>query len=132
MTRPPKPDAAPLDDAALNALFKAGSRPQPSAALTARILRDAATHQPQAAQPVVPERGLFATLAAVFGGWPTLGGLATATLAGLYIGFAQPDLLGQTLDQPLDQTDADFVLDLTEEDALLGLFPGDALFFEEG
>ncbi len=122
MTRPPKPD--PLDDAALDALLKAAPKPQPSAALTARILRDAATHQPQTPAPVVPERGLFAALADVLGGWPTVGGLATATLAGLYIGFAQPDLLSPA--------DTDFVLDLTEEDALSGLLPGDALFFEEG
>lgn len=122
MTRPPKPD--PLEGAALDALLKAAPTPKPSAALTARILRDAATHQPQILAPVVPRRGLFATLADALGGWPTLGGLATATLAGLYIGFAQPDLLSPA--------DTDFVLDLTEEDALSGLLPGDALFFEEG
>lgn len=120
MTQPPK---SVLDDSALDALFDAAPRPAPSAALTARILRDAEAHQPQVeAFAPVPQRGLFATLAGALGGWPTLGGLATATLAGLYIGFAQPDILSiQT---------TDFVLDIAEEDALSGLLPGDTLFFE--
>jgi len=125
MKTPPNTNIDPLDDSALNTLFDAAPAAQPTAALTARILRDAAAHQPPTdRRGAAPQRGLFASLAEAIGGWPTLGGLATATLAGLYIGFAQPDLLsGQG---------AEFVLDLTEEDALIGLLPGDTLFFEEG
>lgn len=124
MKHPAKSNIEPLDDKALDALFDAARPAEPSAGLTGRILRDAERLQPSMARPTIPQRGLFGTLANALGGWPTLGGLATATLAGLYIGFAQPELLsGQA---------TDFVLDLTEEDALMGLLPGDALFFEEG
>ncbi len=119
MTRPPK---SALDEGALDALFDAAPKPAPSAALTARILRDAQAHQPQTAPPALPQRGLFGALANALGGWPTLGGLATATLAGLYIGIAQPDLLsGQIIG---------VTADATEEDALTGLLPGDSLFFD--
>jgi hypothetical protein len=119
MTRPPK---SALDERALDTLFDAAPTPEPSAALTARILRDAQAHQPQTAPPALPQRGLFATLATALGGWPTLGGLATATLAGLYIGVAQPDLLsGQIIG---------VTADAVEEDALTGLLPGDSLFFD--
>ena len=119
MTRPPK---SALDDSAFDALFDAAPRPEPSAALTARILHDARAHQPQTTPAARPQRGLFATLAQAIGGWPTLGGLATATLAGLYIGFAQPDLLSGQI--------TGVMADATEEDTLTGLLPGDSLLFD--
>ena len=135
MTRPPKstPEprtSEPLDDNALEALFDAAPAAQPSAALTNRILADARAHQPQnAPRAAPPQRGLFAALAQALGGWPTLGGLATATLAGLYIGVAQPDLFSIP--------PSNLGVETSEEDALAGVLPGDTflfetLFFEEG
>lgn len=66
--------------------------------LAARILADAATVQ--AAQTAGSERrlptrgpGFWAQLRGALGGWPGLGGLATACAAGVWIGLAPPDFL---------------------------------------
>ncbi len=74
--------------------------PEPSPALLARVLADADAamqrHRqtgPHAAVARVPRRGGLAALLAVLGGWRTVGGLVTATLAGLWIGFAGSDRL---------------------------------------
>jgi hypothetical protein len=67
--------------------------PLPSEALMARVLADAAALQPRAApmQRAAPPRGgVWAVLLAALGGRGALAGLATATLAGVWIGFAQP------------------------------------------
>jgi hypothetical protein len=63
---------------------------QPSAALMARILADAAATQPRApVRPVRPRFRLSALIAAL-GGAGALAGLATATVAGVWIGLAPP------------------------------------------
>ena len=76
----------------LDSFFEAARRtgPEPSDDLLARVMADAAVHQPDAShdverQPLGP-RGILDML----GGWPTLGGLLTATVAGVWIGFSQP------------------------------------------
>ena len=78
-------------DAALEALFEAAARQaeqEVSPELLARVLADAEAMQPTpAALPqrrVARRRGILAAL----GGWPSLGGLAAATVAGIWIGFA--------------------------------------------
>jgi hypothetical protein len=77
----------------------AGQRMAPSDALMARVLADAMAEQPRAVQ-VQPSRpraaspGLWARLAAVFGGGGALAGIGTAAVAGVVIGFAQPAGLG--------------------------------------
>ena len=78
------------DDRMLDDLF-AGARaqmPELSDALMARVLADAA----QVQTPVsVPEsRSVWAALSDMLGGWPALGGLAAATVAGLWVGIAPP------------------------------------------
>jgi hypothetical protein len=84
-------------EAALDALFGAARKahPEPSAALLARIAADAeAVAADRARQAVArPARGgaLRGWLSAL-GGWPAVAGLATATVAGVWIGYAQPDL----------------------------------------
>lgn len=61
----------------------------------ARIMADAAAQAaPVAAPAAVPRRGAFAALLATIGGWPAAAGLATAAVAGLMIGYAAPDTLG--------------------------------------
>lgn len=94
----------------LDDLFAEARRTQAAAppALIAQVLADAYAAQPvQAATAPRVQRHLWAKLAAVFGGSVALGGLATAMLAGLWIGFAQPapvtalsDALWQS--EPLD------------------------------
>lgn len=68
------------------------SAAQPSDALMARILADAAEAVPRAAAPAPTRTGSAAGgvswLARLLGGWSAVGGLATATVAGLWIGYA--------------------------------------------
>ncbi|MCK8463870.1 hypothetical protein MUY35_08425 [Aliiroseovarius sp. S1339] len=87
-----------LDDTALDAFFDAARSDiaAPSDALVSAILADAEAHQPQcgshAGTAVDPgaSRGFWADLVAAVGGWPSLAGMATATVAGVWIGFAAP------------------------------------------
>lgn len=79
-------------DERLEALFsQARSAPEePDAALMARVLEDAlavqAARPVPAAERVVARRGWG--LWAALGGWPAMGGLATAVVAGLWIGVS--------------------------------------------
>lgn len=88
-----------LADEALESLFAQArvQPPQPTADLQARILEDAMDVQAAlAAAPVVapePEAGLMQRIAALFGGWPALGGMVTASLLGIWIGAAPPAFL---------------------------------------
>ncbi|SIT85073.1 hypothetical protein SAMN05421849_2244 [Pontibaca methylaminivorans] len=87
-------------------------------ALESRILRDAARVQAGRRSPVAvigrprrqPERreGLWSRLHGALGGWPALGGLAAASVAGLWIGLAPPSglpdpvwLLGESAQEAL-------------------------------
>lgn len=67
--------------------------PQPSEALMARILADAERQRSMTAASE-PHGGLFRRLAATVGGWPSLAGMATAALAGVWIGYVSPGQLG--------------------------------------
>ncbi len=81
-----------LSDASLDALFAASRDqvPEMSDGFLDRIAADAAQVRMPAPidQPSLWERALDA-----LGGWPSLGGLATAAVAGVYIGFADPTVL---------------------------------------
>lgn len=110
-----------MDD--LDDLFASAKRDamQPSAALMARVLADAAREQPRPVLRVVPKLGFWAALAAVFGGGGVLAGVGSAAVAGLVLGFVQPVGFGS-------------VTDLLAADTLGGVefMPGiDALLAEE-
>ena len=85
----------------LDALFAEAAevRVQPSAALQARILTDAAKAQPKPqafVKPVIspkPQPGWFAGMTDVLGGVRSIAGLSMAALVGLYLGVAQPTAL---------------------------------------
>lgn len=83
-----------LNDRGLEALFAAGrgQAPVPSDALMARVLADAEAEMVRPSVAVMPRpaarTGIFAAVIASVGGWAGLGGLATATAAGVWIGFA--------------------------------------------
>lgn len=87
------------DDDALDALFAAArsAAPVPSAALMARLQHVALAEQPRAGvRQTAPSRargGLLAQLFDNIGGWPALAGLATAGVAGLWIGLNPPQPL---------------------------------------
>jgi len=82
---PTRPDDH--DHAALEAFFDAARRTTPVASedMLARVLADAETvrtaAQARRTRPVRPAR-----LRDLLGGWPSMAGLAAATLAGLWIG----------------------------------------------
>ncbi len=113
-----------IDEFELDALFEEarGESPTPSDDLVARIVQDAAQMQPKPASSEGHEpTGVFRQFLAAIGGWPALGGLATAAITGVYIGVAQPGLVGVTA---AELEDLDYVS--TE------IWPSDDLFFEEG
>ena len=84
--------------------------PAPSAALMARVLDDAYAQQnlenpiatapgaPATAQPVKKAQRVWMALVAAVGGWPSLGGLAMAGVAGFFIGIcAGPTIMAGDL-----------------------------------
>lgn len=79
-------------DEALNLARAEAARPAPGA-LMARIEADALAHLPaKAARP--RRRSAIGALLAQIGGWPALGGLATAGAIGLWLGIAPPAAVG--------------------------------------
>lgn len=98
MTAPPmNGPRKPADE--LDLLFAAAKVQglTPSDALMARILADAALHQPGQTAPrtcaVAEQIGFWGRLAAALGGAGVLAGLGTAAVAGVMIGFAEPAAL---------------------------------------
>ena len=86
----------PISHSDLDALFAeaAAEVPEVSDRLMAALMADAARLQPGALRPRVPVRGGFlAGLADLFGGRGALAGMTLATVAGLYLGIAQPAAL---------------------------------------
>ncbi|MDP4031796.1 MAG: dihydroorotate dehydrogenase [Pseudorhodobacter sp.] len=84
-----------MDTHELDAHFASARANPPAAspALLARVLDDALAYQPSAVNLPHPARsvaGLWSRLATALGGGGALAGLGTATLAGFYIGFAEP------------------------------------------
>ena len=79
---------------ALEALFDEAraSAPEPSHDLTARVLADALAAMPVARPAERPDAvarcGFLGGLLAALGGWGGIGGLATAAVAGVWIGFS--------------------------------------------
>lgn len=87
-----------IDDAGLEAFFAAAraEAPAPSEGLMARIVADAeaeiAARAAATARPVRrPRPGLLAVALGALGGWPAVAGMVTATVAGVWFGFAAPD-----------------------------------------
>ena len=89
-------DDKALNDQELAALF---AQPTPvDEQFLHRVLADAYDVQAaRAVAPVIPpvvaaRPGLFKGMLEAIGGWPAAAGLATATLAGVWFGFAPPTL----------------------------------------
>ena len=80
-------------EADLDALF-AQARAQPLAvddAFMARVLADATALQPRSVQRTAPRTSLWTRLAAALGGALAVAGVGTAAMAGLVIGYVQPE-----------------------------------------
>lgn len=113
----------------LDTLFESARQhvPAPSQALMARVMADAAASQaapglaPQAAARVTP--GLWRQFWQGLGGWPAMGGLATATCAGIWLGVYPPqsmvliteDLFAGETVSPLIDMSFEGAFDLTQE-----------------
>lgn len=91
-------DDMPADDI-LDGFFEAARQQQPQIpeGVVARILADAdreqAHHLNRSVIPVRSKRSFFGDVVAALGGWPSLAGLAAATLAGVWIGYSPPTSL---------------------------------------
>jgi hypothetical protein len=104
-----------LDDAGLDAFFSAGrgpdNRPEAlPAPLIRRILADAevvATGGP--AEVLAVRRSFWSGVLAAIGGWPAMAGMATATVAGVWLGFARPSALDGVLSFGADYSLSDFM-----------------------
>lgn len=90
-------DDKEMTDAELDRLFAEASDAGavPSADLLARVMADAdavadARDAPQT-PPAPVRRGWLESLLGVIGGWPAMAGLATATVAGVWIGYSPPE-----------------------------------------
>jgi hypothetical protein len=88
----------PTSDPGLDALLDEARslRAEPGPDLMARILADAAAHQPGRVAPVLAAPARLSWLA-LLGGWPALGSLAASALAGLWIGLAPPTALASAV-----------------------------------
>lgn len=115
------------DDIFLDDLFAAGrvAAPEPSPEFLAQILSDAEEVQAGFAPPRVvrAKPGVFASILASIGGWPSVAGLATATVAGVWIGFSSPEAVDDL---------ASGYLGISEEIELTDLMPSFDTFLQEG
>ncbi|PIE11054.1 MAG: hypothetical protein CSA72_06075 [Rhodobacterales bacterium] len=64
--------------------------PEMSETLSARIMGDALREMPTPLEPAPAPRSLWESIRAAVGGWPSLGGMAVAGVAGLWIGIMPP------------------------------------------
>ncbi|ETD00849.1 hypothetical protein U717_14725 [Rhodobacter capsulatus R121] len=96
-------DRFEFEDADLERFFRAArtAAPAPSGDFLARLTDQAEGLQPRPAVPGPRRRGRVAALATALGGWAALGGfaggMATATVAGLWIGLAGTPTLVQAV-----------------------------------
>lgn len=90
-----KTDKQPMQDNELDLFFDAARRDVtvPSDTLMAAIMADAKAQMP-VVEPLPTSKthkmGLFASIWTAIGGLPAAASLATATVAGVWIGFTQP------------------------------------------
>lgn len=119
-----------LEDAELEELFGAARRtvPEPDPAFLDTLVQDAArAAEPQSRVPTPRRVSLTEQVLAVLGGWTGMGGLAAATLAGVWIGVAPPN----GLPDPLDIVSGNFS-EATYFGGGLGLTSDDLTVWEEG
>ncbi|SPF75976.1 hypothetical protein ALP8811_00971 [Aliiroseovarius pelagivivens] len=90
-----KTDNQPIQENELDLFFDAARQDavEPSDTLMAAILADAQAHLPVVDPLPTPKAHKNSWISSVFatiGGWPAAASLATATVAGVWIGFTQP------------------------------------------
>lgn len=84
----------PLSDQELDAVFASASASPPdvSIALMQKVMADAeaVADARVLASAKAPRVHVFKAILSAIGGWPAVGGLATATVAGIWLGFSPP------------------------------------------
>jgi len=95
-----KTDKTMLSEIELDEIFAAGRAavPEPSEAMLARVLADAEGELAARTVPAPRPRArdtLWTRILSGLGGWPAVAGMATATVAGVWLGFASPDQLNE-------------------------------------
>lgn len=103
------------DDTGLEAYFAAGRKAGrvPSNDLLGRIMADAEMQMPVSESSVPVSRPSFrAAFWSAIGGWPAVGGMVTASLVGVWIGFSQPAGLDQIADRYFGSADDSYLVDL--------------------
>lgn len=117
------------DDTRLEAFFAAARSEalEPSADLLARIALDAQDQQRAVPQIGVaaPRRARSRQLFEMLGGWPAIGGLVAATMAGIWIGVSPPAPVAAATDHYLGMDDTFYIVDL-------GVGAGAEFVFDEG
>ena len=113
-------------DDMLDVLFAQATDDLPvlSSTLTSRIEADARAVQPVLSTSTQTAPSFWRSLLSELGGWPSLGSLATATVAGLYLGFVSPDVVMVS-----ESGETDFLAQ--QDDILDGYLDGGEYFFEE-
>lgn len=94
--------------------------PEPSAELFARIVEDAQAQQAVVHQPASPARrgGVIRQWLDALGGWPAISSLATATVAGVWVGISPPEELSLAAQSYLGLEDTSLVIDMNANSAL--------------
>ncbi len=111
-------DKLATGDDGLEAYFEAAraDTPVPSTELLGRIMADAATQSAarddSLRQVTVLRQGIFSSLIEAIGGWPTLAGMATAGVVGVWIGFSQPAGLDTVAEQLIGADNTSYLVDL--------------------
>ncbi|MFD1158374.1 hypothetical protein [Roseovarius aestuarii] len=104
-----------MDDNELESVFDAAKETAslPSSDLMSQVMRDAMAVQAGFAVPPVEARprGIWQELFRVLGGWPTMAGLATAAVAGVWIGAFPPGFLPDLQAAYLGADDAAYLID---------------------
>lgn len=122
-----------ISDPFLDALFdEARDADTASPDLMARVLADAEAVQDAAMAAAVeaaPKVPVWRAVLDAIGGWPAAAGLATAGLAGVWIGVTPPDVLSYEVAMVLG---TDTTLDVFGLGDTAGLFDGTALEGLEG
>ena len=109
-------------DAALAALKD--EAPLPPSDLVSRVLSDAVAVQAGLApQHATPERrqGIWQELLRTLGGWPAMAGLATAAVAGVWLGAFPPGMLPEATNSFLNSGDDVYLVDVAPELGFDGL-----------
>lgn len=87
-------------DQSLEALFAEARQhaPQPSDVFLSRLIEDAVAAQPKPQMPARPARGFWSRLLGAIGGAAVVVGMGSAAMAGLVIGYVQPEEMLQFSD----------------------------------